>query len=143
MVQRTFPDGLQIPISDEGADTCTAVVEQNLDQGVTWLHSYVSVDKQTTFCVYDAPSPLLSRFCQGLGRSVRILWAACDPLFTPRPLGPLLDVARETDGELRAQVERGAQPHEVTAAGGGRGRTAASGNLAAGGARRRPARRYR
>ncbi len=52
---------------------------------------------------------LLSRFCQGLGRSVRVLWAACDPLFTPRPLGPLLDVARETNGELRARVETGAQ----------------------------------
>lgn len=59
---------------------------------------------------------LLSRFCQGLGRSVRVLWAACDPLFTPRPLGPLLDVARETNGELRARVETGAQPHDVTIA---------------------------
>jgi predicted ATPase len=59
---------------------------------------------------------LLGRFCQGLGGSVRILWAACDPLFTPRPLGPLLDVARETDGELRASVESGAQPHEVRTA---------------------------
>ena len=59
---------------------------------------------------------LLSRFCQGLGRSVRVLWAACDPLFTPRPLGPLLDVARETNGELRACVESGARPHDVTIA---------------------------
>ena len=59
---------------------------------------------------------LLSHFCQGLGRSVRVLWAACDPLFTPRPLGPLLDVARETNGELRARVESGAQPHDVTIA---------------------------
>ncbi len=52
---------------------------------------------------------LLSRFCQEVGRSVRILWTACDPLFTPRPLGPLLDIARETDGELRARVESGAE----------------------------------
>ena len=59
---------------------------------------------------------LLSQFCQGVGRSVRVLWAACDPLFTPRPLGPLLDVARETTGELRVRVESGAQPHEVTIA---------------------------
>jgi hypothetical protein len=25
--------------------------------GVTWVHSYVSSDKSTTFCVYDGPSP--------------------------------------------------------------------------------------
>ena len=25
--------------------------------GVTWVHSYVSEDKKTTFCVYDAPTP--------------------------------------------------------------------------------------
>jgi hypothetical protein len=37
-------------------------------------------------------------------------------LFTPRSLGPLLDVVRETDGELRARVEDGAQPHDVTTA---------------------------
>lgn len=24
---------------------------------MTWLHSYVSMDRRKTFCVYDAPSP--------------------------------------------------------------------------------------
>ena len=38
---------------------------------------------------------LLRQFCGSVGRSVRVLWAACDPLFTPRPLGPLLDIARD------------------------------------------------
>ena len=56
---------------------------------------------------------LVQRFCDGLGGSVRILWAVCDPLFAPRPLGPLLDLARVTDGELKAQVEGGAEPHVV------------------------------
>jgi predicted ATPase len=59
---------------------------------------------------------LLRSFCDDLGKAVRVLWASCDPLFTPRPLGPLLDVARVTDGELRAQVERGGTPHDVAAA---------------------------
>lgn len=58
---------------------------------------------------------LLRRFCDDLDRSVRVLLAACDPLFTPRPLGPLLDVARLTEGELRTQVESGAKPHDVAA----------------------------
>jgi tetratricopeptide (TPR) repeat protein len=59
---------------------------------------------------------LLTHFCAGLGPSVRVLWAACDPLFTPRPLGPLLDVSRVTGGELEEQVERGAKPHDVATA---------------------------
>ena len=57
MVQRTFADGLNIPIANGGAETCATVVERNLEEGVTWVHSYVSADKRTTFCVYDAPTP--------------------------------------------------------------------------------------
>jgi hypothetical protein len=57
MVQRTFPQGLEIPIVDGGAEMCRTVVERNAEEGVTWVHSYVSADKRTTFCIYDAPSP--------------------------------------------------------------------------------------
>jgi hypothetical protein len=57
IVQRTFPEGLHIPLNDGGAAVCTAVVDANTEEGVTWVHSYVSEDKHTTFCVYDAPTP--------------------------------------------------------------------------------------
>jgi hypothetical protein len=57
IVQRTFPDGLQIPVAEGGVEVCDAVVEQNSEEGVTWLSSYVSEDKTRTFCVYDAPTP--------------------------------------------------------------------------------------
>jgi len=57
MVQRTFPQGLEIPVADGGADICGGIVERNADEGFTWVHSYVSADKRTTFCVYDAPTP--------------------------------------------------------------------------------------
>ena len=59
---------------------------------------------------------LLRRFCDGLAAPERVLWAACDPLFTPRPLGPLLDIVRARDGELRQRIESGAKPHDVAAA---------------------------
>jgi tetratricopeptide (TPR) repeat protein len=59
---------------------------------------------------------LVRRFCGQAGGSVRVLWATCDPLFTPRPLGPLFDIARVVEGELREQVEAGGQPHEVARA---------------------------
>jgi hypothetical protein len=57
VVERTFPDGLQIAVANGGAEVCGSVVERNSDEGVTWVHSYVSHDKKHTFCVYDAPSP--------------------------------------------------------------------------------------
>jgi hypothetical protein len=57
MVQRTFPDGLHIPVNGEGAELCGGVIERNAEEGVTWVHSYVSDDKTRSFCVYDAPTP--------------------------------------------------------------------------------------
>jgi len=57
MVERTFPDGLEIPVSAEGAAACLGVVNKNADVGVTWLHSYVSDDHKKTFCLYDGPDP--------------------------------------------------------------------------------------
>jgi hypothetical protein len=57
MVERTFPQGLHIPVTEDGAQTCLGVVGRNADVGVTWVHSYVSDDKTRTFCVYDGPDP--------------------------------------------------------------------------------------
>jgi hypothetical protein len=57
MVERIFPEGLDIPISEEGVSVCGSVVERNAELGVTWVHSYVSEDKQKTFCIYDGPDP--------------------------------------------------------------------------------------
>jgi len=57
VVERTFPDGLDIPANSQGAQICQLVVEKNAEDGVTWVHSYVSDDKRKTFCIYDGPSP--------------------------------------------------------------------------------------
>ena len=57
VVERTFPDGLEIPVNESGAAVCLTVVGNNADEGVTWVHSYVSDDKKKTFCVYDGPTP--------------------------------------------------------------------------------------
>lgn len=76
IAERTFSDGLHIPIADGGADVCRAVVDANAREGVTWVHSYVSEDKVTTYCVYDAPSP---------ERSARRPRATCCPsIASPR-----------------------------------------------------------
>jgi DNA-binding CsgD family transcriptional regulator len=56
------------------------------------------------------------QFCEDQPPGGRVLWGACEALFTPRALGPLVDVARDTGGELGELVERGGSPHEVVAA---------------------------
>ena len=57
VVERTFPAGLEIPITAEGVAVSQGVVGRNADLGVTWIHSYVTNDRKKTFCVYDGPTP--------------------------------------------------------------------------------------
>lgn len=57
LIERTFPEGLQIPTTPDGASALARVVDNNAQQGVTWVCSYVSDDKRSTFCIYDGPSP--------------------------------------------------------------------------------------
>jgi DNA-binding CsgD family transcriptional regulator/tetratricopeptide (TPR) repeat protein len=58
---------------------------------------------------------LVRRFCDRVDGSARVLWAACDVLFTPRPLGPFVDVAELVGGDLANVVECGAVPYEIAA----------------------------
>ena len=46
-------------------------------------------------------------------RVARVLWGACDALFTPRPLAPLHDIARQTKGALLAAVNAAAKREEI------------------------------
>ncbi len=57
IVQRTFPNGLDVPTTAEGAQAMLGVVDTIAADGVTWVHSYVTPDKTLTYCVYDGPSP--------------------------------------------------------------------------------------
>jgi hypothetical protein len=56
LVERTFHEGLRIPLDGSGARACVGVVDANAKHGVTWLHSYVSDDLRKTYCLYDGPS---------------------------------------------------------------------------------------
>lgn len=57
LVERRFPRGFVIPATEEGRRACASIAAVNARQGVTWLHSYVSTDHKTVFCICDAPSP--------------------------------------------------------------------------------------
>jgi predicted ATPase len=56
---------------------------------------------------------LLRQFRTELPDGTRVLWGACDPLFTPRPLAPFVDIAAETGGAVRDLVDAGAKPYQV------------------------------
>jgi Protein of unknown function (DUF4242) len=57
LVERTFPNGLEIPVNMEGSQMCLNVVSVNAEDNVSWVHSYVTTDHKKSFCIYDAPSP--------------------------------------------------------------------------------------
>ncbi len=48
---------------------------------------------------------LLRSFAERQSASLPVRWGACDALQTPRPLGPLYDIAVQTGGELRAALD--------------------------------------
>src|SRR4029450_501615 len=45
-------------------------------------------------------SALVRRFTERRSADAQVLLGACDPLLTPRALGPLHDIARQTGGRL-------------------------------------------
>jgi hypothetical protein len=57
LVEREFPDGLNVSINDVGADVFRKVADNNSEFGVTWLHSYFTSDRRHSYCVYDGPTP--------------------------------------------------------------------------------------
>ena len=71
LVERTFPDGLVIPTNDVGAKACLEVVNNNAEEQVTWVTSFVSTDRTKTYCIYDGPGPdSISRAAQANGLPV-------------------------------------------------------------------------
>ena len=57
VIERNFPDGLEVPTTEAGARALHGIIGRNAEKGVTWVYSYVTTDKKKTFCIYDAPSP--------------------------------------------------------------------------------------
>jgi hypothetical protein len=84
LIERSFPQGLAIPMNDEGRKAVAGVVAVNADSGVTWVHSYVNLDRTQTFCIYDGPSPeairkVADRNNQPVGRITEV--KVLDPYF--------------------------------------------------------------
>jgi DNA-binding CsgD family transcriptional regulator/tetratricopeptide (TPR) repeat protein len=58
-------------------------------------------------------SVLVRRFCDAHATQARVLWGGCDALQTPRPLGPLVDMAGSAQGPLLASVRASEKPYSV------------------------------
>ena len=58
-------------------------------------------------------SALVQALLARLPAGVEALAGGCDPLLTPRPLGPFADVGARVGGALAAVVEAGGRPYEV------------------------------
>src|SRR5918994_1554191 len=61
-------------------------------------------------------SALVGEFARRCAGRARVLWGACDSLVTPRALGPLHDIGRETGGVLAERLGPPAPPGGVFAA---------------------------
>jgi predicted ATPase len=59
---------------------------------------------------------LLRRFREEVASPTQVLWCGCDPLSTPRPLGPLLAAAEAIGGPVQRVISDGRLLHEAVAA---------------------------
>ncbi|HXW81758.1 MAG TPA: AAA family ATPase [Acidimicrobiales bacterium] len=59
---------------------------------------------------------LVRSFCNAVGRPQRVLWGTCDPLFAPRPFGPLFAIAEADGAALERALAEGAGPQQVALA---------------------------
>jgi ATP/maltotriose-dependent transcriptional regulator MalT len=51
---------------------------------------------------------LIERFVGGQRKLARVLWGACDDMFSPQPLGPFLDIALQLPSDLLQRIQSGA-----------------------------------
>jgi hypothetical protein len=52
VIERRFAE--QVVVTDE---LVKFIEEINVEEGVTWVTSFLTADRQRTYCLYEAPSP--------------------------------------------------------------------------------------
>jgi len=57
LVEREFPQGLDIPAGVAGVEQVLRLRDNNLLDKVVWLHSYLSDDRRRLYCICDAATP--------------------------------------------------------------------------------------
>ena len=103
-----------IPLRRYAPDVSLLEREQHLAELSGWLERAAAGRGSLVLIGGEAgsgKSTLVREFAAG--RDALTGW--CDPLVTPRPLGPLLDVARQLGGPLDEGLSAGAEPYDVYA----------------------------
>jgi Protein of unknown function (DUF4242) len=52
VIERRFAEQLEM-----STDEVNLLEDINADEGVSWLYSFLSADRHSTYCLYEAPSP--------------------------------------------------------------------------------------
>ena len=89
--------------------------EQCLAELTGWLHAVAERGGCVALVAGEAgigKTALVQAFSKQQSET-RVLWGACDALFTPRPLAPLHDIARQTKGALLTAVNSGANRDQI------------------------------
>jgi DNA-binding CsgD family transcriptional regulator/tetratricopeptide (TPR) repeat protein len=93
--------------------------EPALAQLHAWLDDAVARQGRVALVAGEAgigKSALVQQFCRSLAERADVLAGACDPLSTPTPLGPLLDIAPALGGEFEQLLREAAPIQHVFAA---------------------------
>jgi hypothetical protein len=56
-IERELATDLNVLTDGGAAELVRIVLANNLDDGVTWLHSYITPDRKRSFCICEAPTP--------------------------------------------------------------------------------------
>jgi DNA-binding CsgD family transcriptional regulator len=84
--------------------------ERELAELGEWLDAAVGRGGTVALVAGEAgigKTTLLQEFSRRQGKVRRVLWGSCDALFTPRPLAPLHDIARQADAALARALTAG------------------------------------
>src|ERR1700687_6123979 len=80
-----------------------------LDQLSVLLRMAITGNGRTVLISGEAgigKTALVEQFVSQHCSAARRLWGACEALFTPRPLGPLYDIAAQADDSLSTLMDR-------------------------------------
>jgi DNA-binding SARP family transcriptional activator/DNA-binding CsgD family transcriptional regulator len=101
LAAQNYPEHVTLAERSELLETLTSMHDETFGGSgrLAFVHGEAGVGK----------SALVREWSRSASARARVLWGACDPLSSPRPLGPLVDVAPHLDprvGELLASGER-------------------------------------
>src|ERR1700730_11530579 len=85
-------------------DRCFDQLSQFLRTAATWNGRTVLISGEAGI----GKTALVEQFVSRHVDEAKHLWGACEAFFTPRPLGPLYDIATQTKGSLSALLDRDA-----------------------------------